>query len=73
MNRNFHYKPTLTRLLFESLILGNWEDKRVGGFSYRANGKFKTWKHSQWKFVSDGKSTLRAKTWWELARALELV
>jgi len=60
-------KP-LTRHQFEKLIKGTWikEGRR------RQNGKFFTWVFNNQKFVTDGKSTLRAGSWSEIAKALRL-
>ena len=62
-------RKRLTRYQFEAKINGVWanEGRR------RKNGSFTTWVNKPWKFVSDGKNTLRAKSWIEIARALELV
>ena len=62
-------KKRLTRHQFEAKISGNWETLH----RRNKNGSFTTWVIKPWKYVSDGKNTLRAKSWIEIARALELV
>lgn len=63
----------LSRFGFENLIYGDWKDVRTPSSHRRENGKFRTWIRKPWKFVSDGTVVLRAKSWDELAKALELV
>ena len=62
------FKERLTRHQFEKKIHGPWKDDG----RRRKNGSFTTWVDNPWKYISDGKSTLRAKSWYEIAGALKL-
>ncbi len=63
-------RKQFTRKSFENLISGDWESMK--GDRYRENGKFRTYIKDQWKFVSDGNSAIKARTWKELSDVLEL-
>ena len=65
-------KPKLTRIQFEALFPGAWV--KMKGDRFRKNGKFTTAvvKDKGWKVCHDGVNAIRAKTWIDIAKALEL-
>ena len=69
MLRDYRNKrKKMTRLEFEKLILGNWEEKAGG--RYRQNGEFQTTVENQWKIFRTKQGAIRAKNWGELSRIL---
>ena len=63
-------KKTLTRRNFEKLIAGNWEESTNS--KIRKNKDFLTNVDKGFKYCSDGTTTIKAKSWVEIARALNL-
>lgn len=61
----------MRRYEFEKLVQGDW--KSCNSDRWRENGRFKTYIKKEWKFINDGKRALRAKSWIELARTLNLI
>lgn len=63
-------KKTLSRYGFEQLIGGYWQEK--AGDRYRENGEFRTFVVPGQKCIQNGNQVLKARTWRQLAQALEL-